>query len=375
MKLKKLSRKGEEGGTPMFKVVALIMVVAVVVLVISGVLGGWLKPLYEKLKLMWNYVLSFFGKKDTAGTMASKIDCTILGMTRTCEINYDDGWCKVDLGDRKNEPADITHADNSKIKIVGSYRISRGLLWQWRWGSMNECGKPGVSGFCWQNIDELVLSDTVARDKTWRGAFIDFRNRLVVQPDRDEDYTFQKKNLEYDSSCGFVMHSKTGRWCFGKGWWVAEEGQFPVLLWKQVNGKWEERKAGNSDIDWNVYKSFLKKFSWKESTNQFYITLVDGTKVQLGFMEHAVVTGELTADWYTLGVTNSPVTINKVMVCDQQEDAENYCFDYSNNQMYHLAGGLWVPFNPNVAPSSAKAELMEKYNQLKQELIDSCIGI
>lgn len=60
------NKKGASEWT-MSKLVALILLVAVIILVIIGVYTGALNPLGNRLKETWNYVLGFFGEKDVGG--------------------------------------------------------------------------------------------------------------------------------------------------------------------------------------------------------------------------------------------------------------------------------------------------------------------
>ena len=97
------SKKGDEEGTGVSKIVALVLLVILIVLIIAGVISGSLNPLATSIKNTWNSVLAFastvFGNANSGGGAGTVFDCQILGKARTCEINYDEDWCKVDLGD------------------------------------------------------------------------------------------------------------------------------------------------------------------------------------------------------------------------------------------------------------------------------------
>ncbi len=345
MILRELEKKAASEWT-VSKLVALILLVAVIVLVIVGLSTGALNPLTKRIKETFNYVLGFFGKKDNA-PVGNTIPCTILGKERTCEVNYDDEWCKIDLGDRKGEKADRI-VNGKEIFLEGNYLVnSAGLLVSG--GATSEESKIGGDSIE-QRLESMKLYKS----------YIDSKNRFNIILN-GQSYNFSNGKLGYDSWCGVTINYN-GLYCFGREWWDTLDWKRSDILLRLYDGGWKDLKASDltkKDL-WGLYNSLKNFFN-----NDFYIVLTDGTKQGLRFKEDNVGTGF------------QDKTENKLVVAPWGDSS--WEFDYKRDSLYMYMKwpnyNIWWPVGYTVSIKGdidagiAKQELKI---QLKKELINSC---
>lgn len=174
------NKRGEGEGTPFWKVVALILLVAVVVIVIIGLSTGSLNPLTKQLKDTFNNILALFGKKDSGTGGGTTFPCTILGKERTCEM-YNNG-CKVDLG--ADIPVGSYGVFDGKLQVYGDVFVSK--KWRtddfyFRYNSMQDIWQWSPDRENWMNVPGTVVKGGKYDGETPAGVNVDIIKGLSGQ--------------------------------------------------------------------------------------------------------------------------------------------------------------------------------------------------